>query len=152
MSPTRERSLLYDDPVILDFQTFFNRDFPYGNTDLTTVQDQDISNALQSAYLNINPELYDSQQAYTNGFLLLAAHYLVMSLRASSQGVFGQYSFMLASKGAGSVSEGQAIPQKILDNPVYAMLCKTTYGASYLMYLLPQLVGQCFTVRGHTHS
>jgi hypothetical protein len=84
--------------------------------------------------------------------LLLSAHYMVMALRSSSQGMFGQYAFLLGSKGAGSVSEGQSIPQEILDNPTYSMLCKTTYGAKYLFNLLPVLKGASFTVCGGTSA
>jgi hypothetical protein len=142
---------MYIDPTIADFKSYFVRDFPYGST-LDVVIDQDITNALADAKFNINQGLFGSQSNYTLCFLLLSAHYLVTNLRNSSQGIAGQYAFLQASKGVGSVSESSNIPQRILDNPELSMLCKTNYGAKFVQFLLPQLTGQVFTVRGHTKA
>lgn len=95
--------------------------------------------------MNINPALFPDQTSYTMGYNLLAAHYLVLNLRASSQGINGQYNFLQQSKSVGSIAESFGIPPRILDNPTFAMLCKTNYGAQYLQLLLPQLSGQMFT-------
>ena len=80
----------------------------------------------------------------------MAAHYLVTNLRASSQGINGQYAWLEQSKGAGAVNQSFAIPQRILDNPLFAMLTKTNYGASFLQLVLPQLTGQMFNAYGMT--
>jgi hypothetical protein len=114
--------------------------------------DQDITNALADAAASINDELFVSQEAYTSGYLNLAAHFLVMSLRASSQGIAGSYSFLEASKSVGSVSQSVSIPQQILDHPVLSMLAKTNYGAKYLALVLPYLAGRVFTVCGATSA
>lgn len=140
----------YIQPGIADFKSYFFRDFPYGTT-LSTVTDADITNAMQLAAVNFNQGLFADQQTYQVAFLLLSAHFLVMNLRASSQGIAGQYEWLQNSKSAGSVSEGLSIPQRILDNPEFAMLSKTNYGAQFLLMVLPQLTGQMFTVCGRTN-
>lgn len=142
---------MFTNPTIADFKAYFNRDFPYGST-IDTVMDDDITKALSEVLFNFNTSLFSTQSNYTLAYLLLAAHYLVTNLRNSSQGVAGQYSFLQSSRGVGSVSEGLSIPQRILDSPELAMLCKTNYGAKYVMLLLPQLSGQIFTVCGRTHA
>ncbi len=133
-----------------NFKAYFTRDFPYG-TDSSTVMDADINKAINLVLFTINSRLFGTQQNYTTGYLLLAAHYLVMNLRASSQGISGQYSWLQSSKGVGSVSEGLSIPQRILDNPSFAMLTKTSYGAQYLELVLPLLSGQMFTTFAEAH-
>lgn len=140
---------MYTNPTVADFKAYFTRDFPYGVTD-DTVMDSDIQRAIDETAVFINPELFGTQDSYTIGFLLLSAHNLVTNLRASSQGINGQYSFLQQSRSAGSVSESLAIPQRILDNAEYAMLTKTNYGSKFLFMILPQLSGQVYIVRGRT--
>lgn len=140
---------MYTDPSVADFKAKFARDFPYG-TNPDTVNDSDITSALNDTTYMINPALFENQGIYTLGFLLLAAHFMVMNLRASSQGLVGSFEFIDASKSVGSVSESQSIPQRILDNPEFSMLAKTNYGAKYLFLILPLLSGQMFIVRGGT--
>lgn len=137
--------MAFTNPAVTDFKNYFVRDFPYSNVDLTTVNDSDITNALADMIININQGLFANQSTYTAGALNLAAHYLVTNLRNSSQGIQGNFSWLQNSKGVGSISESFAIPARIVDNPVLGMLCKTTYGAKYLMMVLPNLVGQMFT-------
>lgn len=142
--------MAYTNPTVADFKAYFYRDFPYG-TDLdTTVTDADITKAFGQTDFNINQDLFSSQAQYTTAYLLLAAHYLVVDLRMSSQGLSGQFSFMEQSKSVGSVSQSFAIPQRIQDDPYMAMLLTTNYGAKYISLLLPQLCGQIYTVLGST--
>jgi hypothetical protein len=145
--------MAFTNPVINDFVQYFQRDFPYGynNGDLSTVQNNDIQNAINDASGFINPALFAGQAPYNVGFLNLTAHFLVMSLRASSQGIAGQFSWLNNSKGVGGVSEGIAIPQQILDNPMFSALCKTNYGLKFVFLILPNLVGVSFTAYGPTH-
>ncbi len=100
--------------------------------------------------MNINQNLFPNQGSYTLGYLLLSAHFLVTNLRASSQGMNGQFNFLQQSKGVGSVSESFGIPERILANPYFSMLTKTNYGAMFLQLILPQLSGQMFSVMGTT--
>lgn len=126
------------------------RDFLYGTDPNRSILDQDIMNSYTYTNVNFNPGFFADQGSYTLGYLLLSAHYLVLNVRQSSQGLSGQFNFTQSGKGAGSVNEAFAIPQRILDNPEFAMLAKTNYGAQYLMLLLPQLSGQMFNVYGTT--
>lgn len=140
----------YVNPTVTDFQDYFVRDFTYGSTP-ETVMDQDIINAESDASEFINYCLFTNQSNYSAGFLQLSAHFLVLNLRAGSQGLQGQWPWMQTSKSVGNVSEGFTIPQRILDNPEYAMLTKTYYGSKFLFMILPQLSGQIFTVYGRTN-
>ncbi len=141
---------MYTAPTVAQFQAQFIRDFPYGTDPNVSVLPQDITNAFAIAEISINQALWSSQTQYTIAFNLLAAHFLVLTLRASSQGLNGQYNWAQNSKSVGSVSESFSIPQRILDNPDFMAYTKTNYGAQYLNLLWPQLSGQMFTVLGRT--
>lgn len=134
---------------VAGFKAYFYRDFPYGNT-ASTVMNQDIRKALIEATCFVNKDLFCTTGSYNQGVLLLAAHFLAMNLRASSQGISGSFPWMQTSKSVGSVSESYQIPQWIMDNPEWAMLTKTNYGAQFLFMVLPSLSGQVFTVLGRT--
>lgn len=143
---------MFSYPSVADFKSFFTRDFPYGTDPAVAILDQDIGNAFLKTNVNFNQNFFADQGSFNIGYLLLSAHYLVMSIRASSQGLNGQFNFLQQSKNAGSVAEAFAIPQRILDNPNWAFLCKTNYGAEYLALILPQLAGQIFSVHGGTSA
>lgn len=142
--------MAFQNPSVADFKAFFNRDFPYGTDMDTSVLDSDITKAFTMVNVNVNQALFGDQGSYNVGYLLLAAHYLVMNLRASSQGLNGQFNFTQQSKNVGSVAEAFGIPQRILDNPDWAILCKTNYGAQFIQLVLPQLGGQVFISYGST--
>lgn len=142
--------MAFTNPSVAEFKEYFYRDFPYGTDPETSVLDQDITKAFVMVNVNFSECLFADQGSYSVGYLLLAAHYLVMNLRASSQGLSGQFSFQEQSKSVGSVSQAFAIPQRILDNPDWAILCKTNYGAQFIQLILPQLTGQVFNVYGST--
>lgn len=142
--------MAFTNPTVTDFKTQFARDFPFGTDPNTSVLDSDVSNAFVFTNVNFNPALFCDQTTYALAYNLLSAHYLVTNLRSSSQGINGQYNFLQASKGVGSVNEAFNIPERILANPYWSMLTKTNYGATYLQILLPQLTGQVFNVYGTT--
>lgn len=141
----------YTNPTVAQFKIQFARDFPFGTNPTTSVLDSDVSSAFVFTNPNINYSLFPDQATYSLAYNLLAAHYMVINLRASSQGISGQYNFLQAGKGAGGVSESFSIPQRILDNPVLAMYCKTNYGAMYVQLILPYLSGQMVVVYGGTN-
>lgn len=141
-----------NNPSVDDFKTYFIRDFPFGTDISTSILDTDIVKAFNQVNAMINQNLFDNQGTYTIGYLLLSAHFLVINLRASSQGISGQFSWLQNSRGAGSVSEGIAIPQRILDNPGFSMLSKTNYGAQFLEMIIPQICGNMFIACGHTKA
>lgn len=138
-------------PTIDDFKSYFVRDFPFGTDIETSVLDADIGKSFGQTNFTINPNLFPKQEDYTLGYMWLAAHWLVVDLRAASQGIAGRYNWVEASKSVGNVSSSYSIPQKILDNPSLAMFTQTRYGGKYLEMILPQLTGYIFTVHGHTH-
>jgi len=140
----------FANPSVQDFKDFFVRDFPYGTDTNTSVLDSDIAKSFTFSNVNFSQSLWADQGSYNVGYFLLSAHYLVMNLRASSQGINGQFAFLEQSKSVGSVSQGFAIPQRVLDNPDWAVLMKTNYGAQYLQLILPQLAGQVYSVEGST--
>ncbi len=142
--------MAYQNPSVADFKAYFTRDFPYGTDTETSVLDADIAKAFGQTNVNINPGLFADQGSYTIAYLLLAAHWLVWDLRASSQGINGQFSFLEQSKSVGSVSQSFAIPERIQADPYMAMLMKTNYGAKYIQLLLPQLAGQMYITHGST--
>lgn len=140
----------YNNPVIADFKAQFIRDFPYGSDPNTSILDQDIANAFNLVNMNINPGNWQDQTSYSIGYNYLAAHYLVLNIRASSQGINGQYNWAQNSKSVQGVAEAFNIPERIQNNPFFMMLTKTNYGARYFELLLPQLGGQVYTVWGRT--
>lgn len=144
--------MTYLNPTIQDFKDYFSRDFPYGSDIQTSVTDADIAKAYGQVNFGINPSFFTKQEFYTLGYLWLAAHWLVVDLRASSQGVSGRYNWLEASKSVGNVATSYSIPQRILDNPTFSMYSQTTYGAKYLQLLLPYLNGVMFIVQGHTSA
>lgn len=141
--------MAYTYPDATAFKAYFTRDFPYGST-TEQVMDADINKAIDEAKFNFNEALFGSQAEFNIGFLYLTAHYLVSDLQASSQGIAGQYNWLQTSKSAGNVSESFQIPDRILNNPEFAMFSKTRYGAKFLSLIMPRIIGQIFTVCGRT--
>lgn len=140
----------YIKPSIGKFQEFFSRDFPFGSDPATSVTDDDLKRAQLECGIQINPSLFSSQNEYTLAFNYLTAHYLTMNLRESSQGISGSFEWPYQSKGVGSVSVSQAIPPRVLENPIFLALTKTNYGTKYLLMILPLLSGQMFIAEGGT--
>lgn len=142
---------MFLNPTVQEFKDAYSRDFRFGTDPNTSVLDSDIVKAFNMANCAINQGLFCDQGCYTISYLSLAAHFLTMNLRASSQGINGQYSFLTQSKSVGSVAEAYAIPQRILDNPLFSMYTKTNYGAQFLMSVLPMLSGVAFSIEGVTN-
>lgn len=137
-------------PTVADFKARFVRDFPFGTDVESTVIDGDITLAITDSTYVINESLFDNQAEFASAFLLLAAHNLVMNLRASSQGLSGQFAWITGSKGVGSVSESYNVPTQIMENPYLAVFSKTNYGVAYVMRILPLLSGNIFVAGGGT--
>jgi hypothetical protein len=142
--------LAYTNPGVSDFQSQFVRDFPYGSDPQVSVLSQDITYAFQMANLSINQALWPDQGSYTLGYLLLSAHFMVLNLRASSQGLNGQWNWAQNNKAVAGVSEGFEIPERIKANPDFMQYYKTNYGAMYMNLLWPLLCGQVFVIAGDT--
>lgn len=136
-------------PTIAEFKAQFSRDFPFSGTS-DSVMDSDITKAIFQASFNVNESLFADETSFKFAFNYLAAHYLVMNLKASSQGLNGGFSWLESSKSVGSVSQSFAIPQSILDHPILSMFSKTSYGAMYLSLVLPLTYGQVNAIGGGT--
>ncbi len=143
--------MAYTDPTVANFKSQFQRDFPYGTDPSIAVLDSDITLAFSITSNQINQGLWGTQNEYQYAYLYLAAHYLVMNLRNSSQGLSGAFAWLTSSKGAGGISQGLSIPQRVLDNPNFAQYYTTNYGAMYLNLLWPNLTGQMFVAAGRPH-
>lgn len=137
-------------PTVDDFKAYFVRDFPYGSDPDENVLDSDIQKALDKVPYNINESLFCDQNEFNIAFLNLAAHYMCLSIQASSQGLSGKWEFLLSSKSVGSVSVSQTVPDNIANNPQYAYFSKTNYGMEYLVMIIPKLIGSMFIVDGAT--
>lgn len=118
--------------------------FSGGNGDETDpdyVQDADIAGAIVDAQFNMNQALFDNQAMFARAFLFLTAHLLVDKLLMAGEGLASQYNWLTTSKSVGDVSESFQIPQRILDEPLFAGWSKTRYGAMYLQIISPLLTG-----------
>lgn len=135
-----------------DFRGWFSRDFPYSNDGiLTGVTSKDILKAFCEASMNFNPSLFSTDDEKKLSFLYLAAHYLVIDLQNSSQGINGRYEGIMSSKSVGSVSVGYTIPDWVMGSPIYSLLSQTRYGMKYLSLIIPLLIGKIGVVKGATH-
>lgn len=147
--------MTFTNPAVTDFKSQFTRDFPYGTDINTTILDSDITSAFLSTNVNCSPALQSmvaDQGSYTLIYNLFAAHYLVINIRSSSQGINGQYNFLQNSKGVGQVNEAFSIPPRVTENTYWEQFYKTNYGASAMALILPQLGGNIFTVYGTTRA
>lgn len=137
--------------TVNDFRGWFSRDFPYSKDgDLTGVTTQDILKAFAEAWMNFNSSFFDTEDNKKLGFLYLSAHYLVIDLQNSSQGINGKYEGLMTNKSVGSVSVGYTIPNWVTDHPIYSLLSQTKYGLKYLSLIIPMLVGNVTAVKGIT--
>ncbi len=147
---------MYTLPTLADFKLYFVRDFPFqpvGTPDLSKyIQDSDISKAIGKASMWLNQGLFTSQDNFTYGAQLMIAHCLVMSLRASSQGLSGKFDWATTSKGVGSVSISQAIPQGITNNPTYSWIAMSNYGVEFIILILPNMTGYMFGMEGTSQA
>jgi hypothetical protein len=140
----------YTYPTVTDFKAYYVRNFPYGTDPITTIIDSDITKAIQKSTLNINQGLFSDQESFTLACTMLSAHYLALDMQSSSQGISAKMEWPTQSKSVGTISTSSAIPQRILDNPLFASLSSTSYGLDYLMMVIPLLSGQIFMIDGGT--
>ena len=152
----QQGNMLYPNPGIGDFQNRWFRDFPFDSLTAPTWNiDQvlipaDILNAFLNVNVMIKTTLFTTQSAYTQGYFLLAAHYLCINSVRASQGINGQYNELQASKGVGPVSESFQIPELWAKNPLFSGWAKTNYGRDYLNMIIPNLSGPMSSAFGQT--
>lgn len=137
--------------TIAEFKAWFFRDFPFSSDIAQGITDSDIQKAFAEANMNFNSTLWDTEENKKLGFLYLSAHYLVIDLQNSSQGINGRYEGIMSSKSVGSVSVGYTIPDWVMASPIYSLLAQSRYGMKYLSLIIPLLVGNISVVKGATH-
>lgn len=142
-------------PTYTDFQTFFNRDFPYAPpntpaTDLNFVQPADINKAIAEAEINFSPGMFDNNGQSTTVFMYLAAFYLVENLKNSAKGLASQSNFPLTAIAAGGVSVAMQPPEAFLKNPTFSMFTRNGYGLTYLSFVYPYTIGAMNIAQGTT--
>ena len=138
-------------PTTDDFKTRFYRDFPFAvpvghplqgdPTSVDKVNDVDIQTAILGANINVNQGLFPDQSTFNEVFLQLCAHQLVRNLLTSSQGMAGQFPWLTVMKEAGTIRTKLEVPDRIKNSPWLASLSLTRYGATYIEYIMPYLVG-----------
>lgn len=116
------------------------------------VLDADIQKAYDEAMINFNQALFSTDAEITLAFLYLAAHFLVIDLRRSSQGINSKGDYSAQSQSVGNVSESLYIPDKLANNPVLQLYTTTSYGMKYLNLVAPRLVGRVGVVQSNTNA
>lgn len=163
-------------PVYIEGKAYFKDDEVYytpnfyksltdGNTTLPTditnwvlandsvdnyIQDADIMRAFKEANVNFNTALFGDNDTIKMVFLYLAAHYLVIDLNNAMNPLGMGFMGFTQSKSVGSVSEGYAVPQWMLNNAILSQYAQTGYGRKYLSLIQPYLVGNIIFVPGRT--
>lgn len=145
-------------PVVSDFKTQFDRDFPFG-TGFDSVRDSDITKALNEAGLIFNSTLFDLTTTTNEGaiaYCYAAAHFLVLNIQQAGglsadgprKGTEDSAVGIINSTSIGSVSVNYTLPPSLAENPILSHFMLTNYGKKYLSLLTPKLVGNAFVVGG----
>jgi hypothetical protein len=113
------------------------------------VWDADITEAYREACTTFNPELLGDDDQIRLGYLYLAAHYLVLDLRAN--GASSLAALPVQSRSVGNVSETYAVPEWMSKDPILSYYATTSYGQKYLNLISSGLVGNVKAVCGYTH-
>ena len=115
---------------------------------LNYTQDSDILNAMAEARVNFNKGLFTDCCTAKLVFLYLTAYYLTVDFQNAMSPMAG--GGIVQSKSVGSVSEGYAIPQWMLNNATLSMYAQNGYGRKYLSLIRPYLVGNIILSKGRT--
>jgi hypothetical protein len=122
------------------------------DTDSSKVMNADITKALGMAPANINPALFATEETFQSAFGLLAAHYLVTNILASTQGLKSQYDWLTIQRTVGNVNTSHAAPTWVKNSAFWSTLTSTRYGAQYLSLIAPLLHGNMRCVAGATSA
>jgi hypothetical protein len=114
------------------------------------ILDADINKAFSEAQIIFNQSLFGSDANLTIAYLYLTAHFLVVDIRRSSQGLASKGDFLAQSQTVGAVSETLSIPSNMASNPIYQLYLTTGYGSKYLNLAMPALVGRVRIAYGAT--
>lgn len=103
------------------------------------ILDEDIEKAFTQALPNSNPLFGGTYAEKVNIYLHLVAFYLVFDIKNSSSGINSGFTGTLSSKSVGDVSEGYAIPNWMMQDPMYSIFASNGYGLKYLSLIAPYL-------------
>lgn len=112
------------------------------------ISDDDITRAFLEASVNFNEDLFDTETVQLMMFYYLTAHYICIDANNANNGINFGYMGIAQSRSVGSVSESYAIPQWMLNDPMYSLYAVTGYGLKYLSMIAPYLVGNIIFVEG----
>lgn len=142
----------YTNPSISYFKNYFYRAFRYSNDPSQGFLDFDIAIAYQAANNNFRPDIWDDQGQYSEAYLNLSAHFMVLKQQADSQGMVNEYEWTTSSKGANGISKSSAVPTPIMEGALQAALTTTTYGKRYWELARPRIVGTFYMVNNKVHA
>lgn len=114
------------------------------------VTDEDIEKAMSQAICNGNENFGENCNEKINIYLHLVAFYLVMDLKNAQTGMNGGVAGVVSSTHVGDVSESYAIPQWMLNDPMYSMFAQNGYGLKYLSLIAPYLAITLIFSRGNS--
>lgn len=115
------------------------------------VLDADIEKAYFQAKQFFNNNLFDNETDLLSYICYLIAHYLVIDLQMSQEGVNSTGYYIPNHTTVGDVSESYSNPTNSQgDSFILYQLNQTRYGQKYLSLISPLLVGHFNSVRGTT--
>ena len=115
------------------------------------VRDSDVIKALTAAGVNFNCAFWMTQDEFNYAYLLKAAHFLCINLKASTQGLRGRGGEWLRQAfNVGDIGSTFQFHDRIARSRILAPLMETTYGSQYLQLIGPKLVANVRAVVGHT--
>lgn len=133
--------------TVEEFKTLFDRgQFQYG-TDLPSIRDKDITEAIEEAEAVFNGDLYPSESECKRALSYLTAHFLTLDVSGGNSG--GQPTFNQTSRSADGISEAVHVPEWAKEGD-FAMYATTSYGVKYLMLSKPYLDGAVLFISGRT--
>ena len=115
------------------------------------VLDSDIEKAYFQAKQFFNPALFDNENDLLSYICYLIAHYLVIDIQMSQEGVNSTGYYIPNHTTVGDVSESYSNPTNSQgDSFILYQLNQTRYGQKYLSLISPLLVGHFNSIRGTT--
>lgn len=115
------------------------------------VLDSDIEKAYFQARQFFNPALFDNENELLSYICYLIAHYLVIDIQMSQEGVNSTGYYIPNHTTVGDVSESYSNPTNSQgDSFILYQLNQTRYGQKYLSLISPLLVGHFNSIRGTT--
>ena len=115
------------------------------------VLDSDIEKAIFQAKQFFNSNLFSTDEELLSYFVYLVAHYLVIDIQMSQEGINSTGYYIPNHVTVGDVSESYSNPTNSQgDSSIVYQLNQTRYGQKYLALISPLMVGRFSCVGGST--